>query len=86
MKKWPILFVVMCLALLGQDRQFHNKRSVLCITPHAFAWGVEQNGSTHIRKIVATKNKILTISADEMRYDHETEEIELHGNVRVKLN
>jgi hypothetical protein len=86
MTKRLILLVVLSFGLLGQNRELNNKRSVLFVTPHSFGWGFEQNGSTHIQREVAMNNKILVISADDMRYDADAEEIELRGNVRVKLN
>ena len=43
-------------------------------------------GSAEIRPNPLIQTKILTITADEMEWNHETGDIKLSGNVRVKLN
>jgi len=40
MKKWPILLAVLCLGLLGQDRQ-QNHRCVLRVTGHTVEISIE---------------------------------------------
>jgi hypothetical protein len=85
MNKWPILLAVLSLGLLGQDRELNHKRSILRVTPHTVEWGVEQDGATHIYRQAAAEMRVLTISADEMKFDEDTGEIEPRGNVRVKL-
>ena len=88
MNKGPILLVVLCLGLLGQDRQ-PNRRCVLRVTGHTVEMSIEnpsQFGTPQILKTVIETRAAVTISADEMKYNRNTGEIEPRGNVRVKLN
>jgi len=93
MNKCPILLAVLCLGLLGQDRhpkprdQADNRRRLtLHITGHVVQFSVQEpNGTVQIMsKVIETRS--LTISADEMKYNQDTGEIEPRGNVRLKLN
>jgi len=45
-----------------------------------------QFGTPQILKTVIETRAAVTISADEMKYNRNTGEIEPRGNVRVKLN
>jgi hypothetical protein len=88
MKKWPILLVVLCLGLLGQDRRseyglvpFRSANTEFRMAGHI----VEKRGSVEIWHNALIETKVLTITADELEHDHATGEIELRGNVRVKL-
>ena len=88
MNKWPILLVVLCLGLLGQDRQ-PNHRCVLRMTGHTVEISIEnqvQFGTPQVLKTVIETKATLTISADEMKFNQNTGEIEPRGNVRVKFN
>jgi hypothetical protein len=88
MRKWPILLMVLCLGLLGQDRQ-PNRRCVLRVIGHTVEISIEtrdQFGPPKILKTVMKTNSALTISADEMMYNQDNGEIEPRGNVRVKLD
>ena len=93
MNKCPILLAVLCLGLLGQDRQpkprdqaDNGRRLTLHITGHVVQFSVQEpNGTVQIiSKVIETKS--LTISADDMKYNQDTGEIEPRGNVRLKLN
>ena len=46
----------------------------------------KESGSVVILTNATVTTKLLNISADEMKYDRETGEAELHGNVRVKTS
>ena len=90
MKKWPILLVV-CFALIGQDREakYHlvpynsiRDRSLIRIVHER----PEKRGPVDIARDPLIQTKILTITADVMEWNHDTDEIELRGNVRVKLS
>ena len=88
MNKWPILLVLLCLGLLGKDREL-NRRCVLRVTGHTVEISIEtpvQFGPAQMVKTVIQTKASVTISADEMKYDRNTGEIELRGNVRVKLD
>ncbi len=85
MKKWSLL-LLLCFGLLGQDRQPNNRRYVLRIIGRTVELGIEEDGSSVMLRKVAPGAKVLTISADEMKYNEDTGEIEPRGNVRVKLN
>ncbi len=88
MSKWPILLLVLCLGLLGQD-QPPNRRCVLRVTGHTVEISIEnrvQFGPPQILKTVIERKATLTITADEMKYNPSSGEIEPRGNVRVKLN
>jgi len=87
MNKGPILLVVLCLGLLGQDRQ-PNRRCVLRVTGHTVEISIEDQSQSPpvVVKTLIERKAALTISADEMKYNRTTGEIEPRGNVRVKLN
>ena len=88
MSKWPILLMVLCLGLLGQDRQ-PNRRCVLRVTGHTVEISIENQfpfGPPEVLKTVIETKAALTISADEMKYNQKTGEIEPRGNVRGKIN
>jgi hypothetical protein len=90
MKKWPILLVVLCLALFGQDREakyhlvpYSSIRDDVAI--RIVHGRPETRGLSDIARDPLIQTNVLTITADEMEWNHDTNEIELRGNVRVKL-
>ena len=95
MNKWPILLVVLCLGLLGQERHpklmgqvDQSRRVTLSITDHTVEFSVREpgpSGTATIRKKVVEARSLI-ISADEMKFNQDTGEIEPRGNVRVKIN
>ena len=90
MKKWPILLVVLCLALVGQDREaeYHlvPYKSIRDRVPYRIVHKrPEKRGPVDIASDPLIQTELLTITADEMEWNHETGEIQLRGNVRVKL-
>ena len=84
MKKWFILLVALSFGVLGQDTP--ARRVTLRITDHFVDISVQTpNGAVvTTRKTVETIR--LEISADEMKYNTYTGEIEPRGNVRVKFD
>ena len=68
MNKWPLLLAVLSLGLLGQDRELNHKRFIFQVTPHTVEWGVEQDGATNVYRLAAAETRVLTISADEMKF------------------
>jgi len=91
MGKWPTLLVVLCLALLGQDREaeYHlvpytsiSARSPLRIVCKR----TEKRGPVETARDPLIQTRVLTLTADEMVWNRETGEIQMRGNVRVKLN
>ena len=85
MKKWPFLLLVVCLGLLGKNRQVQDGRFALRIQGS----GMELSFQKPTGEAVVLKTKAgrgLTISADAMIFHEDTGEIEPTGNVRVKLN
>jgi hypothetical protein len=97
MNKWCLLLVVVCFALLGQDRSWIQDRgaeyhlvpydSIGARVPFRIVSGaaIEKRGTTGIRHKALIQTRVLTIAADEMEWNHETGEIKLSGNVLVKL-
>jgi len=88
MKTWPLLLAVLCFVLLGQDRPVnfvHMERGNVLFS--ITAKNIEkESGSVVILTNATVTTKVLNISADEMKYDQETGEAELHGNVRVRIS
>lgn len=90
MKKWFLLLAVVCFGLLGRDREaeYHAvpynsiRDHVPCRILHKRP---EKRGPVDIARDPLIQTKILTITADEMEWNHETGEIQLRGNVRVKF-
>jgi len=90
MRNWPILLVVLCFALLGQDREaeYHAVpyNSIRDHVPYRILHKrPETRGPVDIARDPLIQTTILTITADEMEWNHETGEIQLRGNVRVKF-
>jgi hypothetical protein len=88
MRNWPILLVVLCFALLGQDREaeYHlvPYKSISGRSPLRIVWKrSETRGPVEIARNPLIQTKVLTLTADEMEWNHETGEIQLSGNVRV---
>lgn len=91
MKKWPILLAVLCLALFGEDREakYHlvPYASIRDSVPFRLAHErSEKRGAVEIARNPLIQTTVVTITADEMEWNHNTDEIELRGNVRVKLS
>jgi len=90
MKKWPILLVVLCLALFGQDREakyhlvpYNSIRDDVAVR---IVYGrPEKQGPVDIARDPLIQTNVLTITADEMEWNHDTGEVQLRGNVRVKF-
>jgi hypothetical protein len=93
MKKWCLLLVVVCSALLGQDRSWvqdreaeyhlvpYNSKGLLRIVHQR----TERRGPREIFPKPLIQTKILAITADEMEWNHDTGEIRLSGNVRLSM-
>jgi hypothetical protein len=92
MKKWPILLVVLCLGLLGQDQRASSNRYVLHLIGHTAQlslahFGHYDNPLLSPGVLLSQRKAVdLTISAEEMAWDHDTGEIKLTGNVRLKID
>ena len=90
MKTWPLLLAVLCFVLLGQDRPVnfnfaHTDRGNVLFS--ITAKNIEkESGSVVILTNATVTTKVLNISADKMKYDRESGEAELHGNVRVNIS
>ena len=85
MKKWPLLLLVVCLGLLGQNQQVQPRRFTVRIQGTAMELAFQK--PTGPAEILITKGgKTVTISADAMIFHEDTGEIEPTGNVRVKVN
>ena len=95
MKTWILLLVVSCLALLGQEYRLTTPSGTFIFTRTdrgqvllniAAKNAEKQSGSIVILTNATMTTKILNISADEMKYNEETGEAELRGNVHVKIS
>jgi lipopolysaccharide assembly outer membrane protein LptD (OstA) len=85
MKKWPLLLLVVCLGLLGQNRQIQDGRVALRIQGAAMEFSYQKpTGEVVLLKTRAART--LTISADAMIFHEDTGEIEATGDVRVKVH
>ena len=85
MKKGSLLLLVVCLGLLGRNRQVQDGRFALRIQGPAMELSFQKpNGEVVLLKTRA--GRTLTISADAMIFHEDTGEIEPTGNVRVKVN
>jgi lipopolysaccharide assembly outer membrane protein LptD (OstA) len=92
MKAWPILLVVICLALLAQDQPFMLGNFTHAV-PDEILFQMQsdsvvpttQEGISILRGHAKITTKLMTISADEMDYNTNTGEIKPRGNVRVRL-
>ena len=88
MKRWLILLAALSIGLLGQDRPLTFMRTdrgnvVFSIS----AKNIEnETGSIVMLTNAMLTTKVLNISADQMKYNKETGEAELHGNVRVRIS
>ncbi len=96
MKKWSLLLVIVCFALLGQDRSWVQDReaeyhlvpydSIRTKSPFRIVHQrTERRGPLEIFPKPLIQTKILDITADEMEWNHDTGEIRLTGNVRLRL-
>jgi|SRR5690349_10625064 lipopolysaccharide export system protein LptA len=88
MKKWPLLLIPLCFALMGQDRPFHYIRTeagntLLSITAKTLE---KDSGAVVTMANAVVTTKVLTISADKMKFNRDTGEIEVNGNVQVRIS
>jgi len=85
MKKWPLLLLVVCLGLLGQNRQTQDGRFTVTIQGTAMEL-VFQKPTGPAQILITKGGKTVTISADAMIFHEDTGEIEPTGDVRVKVH
>jgi hypothetical protein len=98
MKKWCLLLVIVCVALLGQERSWvHDREAEYHLVPYdsisarsplriVSGKAIQKTGLTEIRPKPLIQTRVLTITADEVEWNHETGEMQLRGNVRVKFS
>ena len=85
MKKWPLLLLVVCLGLPGQNPQAQHRRFTVTIQGTAMEL-VFQKPTGPAQILITKGGKTVTISADAMIFHDDTGEIEPTGNVRLKVN
>ena len=93
MKKWCLLLVIVCFALLGQDRSWvQDREAEYHLVPYDSKGPLrivhqrtERRGPLEIFPRPLIQTKILAITADEMEWNHDTGEIRLTGNVRLSM-
>ena len=96
MKKSCLLLVIVCFALLGQDRSWvQDREAEYHLVPYDSIRAkshlrivhqrTERRGPLEIfpKPLIQTRN--LAITADEMEWNHDTGEIRLTGNVRLSM-